>query len=164
MSIRNRFRRAHRDAPELNITAFMNLMVVLVPFLLISAVFSHLAILELSLPADSSSASKQEQKKLRNFEVIVRQNKFTVADTLNGVIKEIQSVNGQYNYSALSELLIQLKRRFPDKKNISLLLEANIPYDVLVQTMDTVRLVSVVESAELVQKELFPQISIGDAP
>lgn len=164
MSIRNRFRRAHRDAPELNITAFMNLMVVLVPFLLISAVFSHLAILELSLPADSNSASKQEQKKLRNFEVIVRQNKFTVADTLNGVIKEIQSVNGQYNYSALSKLLIQLKRRFPDKKNISLLLEANIPYDVLVQTMDTVRLVSVVESAELVQKELFPQISIGDAP
>ena len=51
-----------------------------------------------------------------------------------------------------------------EKKNIAILLEANIPYDVLVQTMDTVRVVNVVEAAAVVQKELFPQISIGDAP
>ncbi|MEE9142428.1 MAG: biopolymer transporter ExbD, partial [Gammaproteobacteria bacterium] len=39
-----------RDPAELNITAFMNLMVVLVPFLLITAVFSRMAVLELYLP------------------------------------------------------------------------------------------------------------------
>ena len=50
MSVRNRVRRSHLETPELNITAFMNLMVVLVPFLLISAVFSQLTILELNLP------------------------------------------------------------------------------------------------------------------
>lgn len=164
MSIRKRVRRSHRDAPELNITAFMNLMVVLVPFLLITAVFSHLAILELNLPPDSKMPSQQDLKKARNFEVIVRNDNMTVADTLNGIIKKINTVNGEYDYSSLSELLMQLKARFPEKKNISILLEANIPYDVLVQTMDTVRLVNVVEAASVVQKELFPQISIGDAP
>lgn len=164
MSIRKRVRRSHRDAPELNITAFMNLMVVLVPFLLITAVFSHLAILELNLPPDSKMPSQQDLKKTRNFEVIVRNDNMTVADTLNGIIKKINTVNGEYDYSSLSELLMQLKVRFPEKKNISILLEANIPYDVLVQTMDTVRLVNVVEAASVVQKELFPQISIGDAP
>jgi len=36
-------RRQNDDTAELNITAFMNLMVILVPFLLITAVFSRLA-------------------------------------------------------------------------------------------------------------------------
>ncbi|NIO40724.1 MAG: biopolymer transporter ExbD, partial [Burkholderiales bacterium] len=35
---------------ELDITAFMNLMVVLVPFLLITAVFSRMTVLDLTLP------------------------------------------------------------------------------------------------------------------
>ena len=65
---------------------------------------------------------------------------------------------------ALSDLLIKIKQQFPDKQNISILLEPNIPYDALVQTMDTVRVVDVVEMASVVKKELFPLIAIGDAP
>ena len=164
MSLRSRVRRAHRETPELNITAFMNLMVVLVPFLLISAVFSHLAILELNLPPDSSPQQQQQQKRELNFEVIVRNNGLTVADTLGGVIKKFDMKNGGYDYQGLSEVLKTLKSRFPDKNNITILLEPSIPYDVLVQTMDTVRVVSVVESASVVKKELFPLIAIGDAP
>ena len=47
-------RRQQQEAAELNITAFMNLMVILVPFLLITAVFSRLAILQLNLPGSST--------------------------------------------------------------------------------------------------------------
>jgi biopolymer transport protein ExbD len=166
MSVRNRVRRAHREAPELNITAFMNLMVVLVPFLLISAVFSHLAILQLNLPPDSNkSQADQNQKKERNFEVIVRKDRITVADTLGGVIKDIANDNNkQYDFKALSELLVKIKAKFPEKQNITILLEPEVPYDTLVQAMDTVRVVSVVEAASVVKKELFPLIAIGDAP
>ncbi|HSN50904.1 MAG TPA: biopolymer transporter ExbD, partial [Woeseiaceae bacterium] len=46
--------RRNVETAELNITAFMNLMVILVPFLLITAVFSRLAVLELNLPGSSS--------------------------------------------------------------------------------------------------------------
>jgi biopolymer transport protein ExbD len=45
MARRHIIRRVH-PAAELNITAFMNLMVVLVPFLLMTAVFSHITILD----------------------------------------------------------------------------------------------------------------------
>ena len=45
-----RIQRRKHPAAELNITAFMNLMVVLVPFLLMTAVFSHITILDLNLP------------------------------------------------------------------------------------------------------------------
>jgi len=165
MSVRARVRRAHRDVPELDITAFLNLMVVLVPFLLLSAVFSHLAILELNLPPDSQQqADKNKPKKERNFEVIVRKDAMVVADTLGGVIKRIELKDGKQDFKALSDLLIAIKLKFPKKQNISLLLEPEIPYDTLVQVMDTVREVKVLEAASVVRKELFPQIAIGDAP
>ena len=164
MSVRKRVRRAHRDAPELNITAFMNLMVVLVPFLLISAVFSQMTILELNLPKDTNAKQNQDQKKVRNFEVIVRKDSLTVSDTLGGVIKKFNKRDGQYDFKALSDLLKQIKSKFPDKQNITILLEPDIEYDSLVSTMDTVRVVTVFDSGSAVKKELFPLIAIGDAP
>ncbi len=48
--------------PTLNITAFMNLMVVLTPFLLITAVFSRMAILELNLPGDGSESTSRRRR------------------------------------------------------------------------------------------------------
>ncbi len=165
MSVRARVRRARRDVPDLDITAFMNLMVVLVPFLLLSAVFSNLAILELNLPPDDQQqADKDKPKKERNFEVIVRKDALVVADTLGGVIKRIPLKAGKQDFKALSDLLVAIKLKYPKKDNISLLLEPDIPYDTLVQVMDTVREVTVLEAASAVRKELFPQIAIGDAP
>jgi len=164
MSVRARVRRAHREVPELNITAFMNLMVVLIPFLLLSAVFSQLSILELNLPPDAQSQANNDQKKVRNFEVIVRKDKLVVADTIGGVLKVIENTDGEYDFAALSEYLIKVKTRFPKKQNISILLEPDTEYELLVKAMDTVREVEVVEAASVVKKELFPQVAIGDAP
>lgn len=164
MSVRKRVRRAHRDAPELNITAFMNLMVVLVPFLLISAVFSQMTILELNLPKDTGAQQNKNQKKERNFEVIVRADSLVVSDTLGGVIKKIVKKNGTHDFEALSGLLKKIKSKFPDKQNITILLEPNIEYELLVKTMDTVRVITVFDSGSAVKKELFPLIAIGDAP
>ncbi|HZD54071.1 MAG TPA: biopolymer transporter ExbD, partial [Woeseiaceae bacterium] len=52
--------RRNIETAELNITVFMNLMVILVPFLLITAVFSRLAVLELNLPGSAAQASEEE--------------------------------------------------------------------------------------------------------
>lgn len=164
MSVRKRVRRSHRDAPELNITAFMNLMVVLVPFLLISAVFSQMTILELNLPKDTKAQQNQDQKKERNFEVIVRKDGLVVSDTLGGVIQKLDNKNGEHDFEGLSDLLKKIKSKFPDKQNITILLEPNIEYELLVHTMDTVRVITVFDSGSAVKKELFPLIAIGDAP
>lgn len=164
MSVRKRVRRAHRSVPELDVTAFMNLMVVLIPFLLLSAAFSQFSILELNLPADSKPQANKEQKKVRNFEVIVRKDTLVVADNIGGILKIIKSVGGKHDFKSLSDFLVKIKTRFPKKQNISILLEPNIEYELLVRAMDTVREVKVVEVGSVVKKELFPQIAIGDAP
>jgi len=153
------------DAVELNITAFMNLMVILVPFLLITAVFSRLAILELNLPGSSSEPVAQQEQTFQ-LEIIVRQDKIEVGDRNQGLLGVYQNSDVGYDYEALAEKLLELKGRYPTKTDASILLEQEIPYDTLVQVMDMVRVSLEVDEDEgqIRRSELFPDISIGDAP
>jgi len=156
--------RHHRnDTAELNITAFMNLMVILVPFLLITAVFSRLAILELNLPG-SSTEPADPQEQVFQLEVIVREEKIEVADRNQGLLGVYPSSVDGYDYDALSGKLSELKKKYPKKTDASILLEQDIAYDTLVQVMDTVRVAEKVEEDSVVRSDLFPDISIGDAP
>ena len=154
------------DTAELNITAFMNLMVILVPFLLITAVFSRLAILELNLPG-SSTEPVEPQEQTFQLEIIVRQDKIEVGDRNQGLLGIYpNSDDGSYDYEALAEKLAELKNRYPTKTEAAVLLEQDIAYDTLVQIMDTVRIAQEVNEEEGVidRFDLFPDISIGDAP
>ena len=157
-------RRQNEDTAELNITAFMNLMVILVPFLLITAVFSRLAILELNLPGSSSEpAASQEQ--IFQLEVIVRKDKIEIGDRNQGLLGVYPlTENGEYDYDALSNKLSELKNRYPDKTDVAILLESDIEYDTLVQVMDRVRVSEKIQDDSVVHSDLFPDISIGDAP
>jgi len=158
--------RHHRhDAAELNITAFMNLMVILVPFLLITAVFSRLAILELNLPG-SSSEPVEPQDQTFQLEIIVRQDKIEVGDRNQGLLGIYPNSEDGYDYVALADKLLELKGRYPSKTDASILLEQDIAYDTLVQVMDTVRVAQEVDEDKGVidRSDLFPNISIGDAP
>ena len=161
-------RRQNDDTAELNITAFMNLMVILVPFLLITAVFSRLAILELNLPG-SSTEPVEPQDQVFQLEVIVRSDKIEVADRNQGLLGSYPNGDDGYDFDAVGEKLAQLKVRYPNKTDASILLEQEIPYDTLVQIMDKVRVSVEIETDEsdertLVRTDLFPDISIGDAP
>jgi len=157
-------RRANQETAELNITAFMNLMVILVPFLLITAVFSRLAVLELNLPG-SSTEPVEPQEQTFQLEVIVRKDKIEVGDRNQGLLGIYPNTGeGGYDYDALSEKLSQLKKRYPQKTDASILLEQDIEYDTLVQVMDRVRVEELIDDKSIVHNDLFPDISIGDAP
>ncbi len=64
----------------------IDMMVILVFFLLFTAVFSNTQILELNLPAPNSSVP--ELPKGLNLEVIVRANGIDVADRGTGVLQD----------------------------------------------------------------------------
>ena len=161
--IRRSGKRRRHEMAELNITAFMNLMVILVPFLLITAVFSRLAVLELNLPSSSVETSDLQEDQF-NLEVTIRDQVIQVGDRRTGIIKSFTADDAGHDYHALGDLLRELKARFPDQTEATLLLEPDVPYDVLVQVMDTVRVAVLPEEEQLVRAELFPEISIGDAP
>ena len=151
------------ETAELNITAFMNLMVILVPFLLITAVFSRLAILELNLPASSTEPAEPQELTFQ-LEVIVRTDKIEVGDRNVGALGVYPNTQTGYDYESLSTKLTEIKDRYPEKTDASILLESEIPYDTLVQVMDRVRVAELIEDDGIRRKDLFPDISIGDAP
>ena len=155
--------RRNRETAELNITAFMNLMVILVPFLLITAVFSRLAVLELNLPGSSTEAANP-QELVFQLEVIVRERRIEVGDRNIGALGIYPNHGGGYDYDALSRKLSEIKRRYPKKTDAAILLESDIAYDTLVQVMDRVRVEERIEDDRVVRDDLFPDISIGDAP
>lgn len=156
----------HKETAELNITAFMNLMVILVPFLLITAVFSRLAVLELNLPGQQAEGEVELDEPELNLEITVRETGIDVGDRTAGTLSRFERSSASYDLEGLSDYLQRVKNRFPDKSDATVLLEPDISYAVLVQVMDTVRVAELVDesSREVVRYELFPEISIGDAP
>jgi len=162
--MKHRWCRRHiSHPPELNITAFMNLMVILVPFLLITAVFSRITILELNLPTAANGEQAPDQEQAMDLEVIVRQSAIEVRDNQVGLLKTFHTRTDGLELQHLSDLLQQIKARFPNKSDITMLLEAEIPYQRLVDVVDTLRVARIKRNGEHIQAELFPVISIRDA-
>jgi biopolymer transport protein ExbD len=157
-----RVRRLHKKPAQLEITAFLNMIVVLVPFLLSTAVFSRLAVLELTLPAQSTGV--ENLKGDLQLEVVIRGDALEVGDRIGGQIMRIANTASGYDFHTLSQLMQELKTRFPDKTEATILAEPDTSYDVLVHTMDAVREGHLAQGANVVRAELFPDISVGDAP
>jgi biopolymer transport protein ExbD len=160
MARAHHYRLRHKEPPELDMTTFMNLMVVLVPFLLITAVFSRMTIVELDLPSAQAAAPSAPTFRV---EVVVREEGLEIMDG-SQVIAAIPKVDGAYDFEALSGYLVAIKQEYPDKEDASVLLEPQIEYDYLVQVMDTVRSVETPGTGPETRADLFTSISIGDAP
>ncbi|WP_226702042.1 ExbD/TolR family protein [Microbulbifer elongatus] len=194
-----------KEAPELDITAFLNLMVVLVPFLLVSAVFSRVTILELNMPTGAGGGAEDPGVTL---EVVVRQKVLEISDG-DKVIARFPNLNQQegaeaaaatageggagaevpadenglpiippteevYDLAKLREFLLRIKESYPEKTDSTLLMEQDVAYEHLVGIMDAVRSAQVMPKVEEGAQpdpeaqpetlELFPDISLGDAP
>ena len=183
-------RRKHgrsREAPELDITAFLNLMVVLVPFLLVSAVFSRITIMELNMPASAGGPVVTPAK--ISVEVVIRKEVMEISDGRQVIVRfpKIDNPDPEtaiedkklYDLVKLTNYLLKIKANFPDKTDSTILMEPDIEYRHLVRVMDTVRNAEIVLENSVIGAtndptgsgepniqiiELFPDISIGDAP
>lgn len=152
------------EQEELNVTTFLNLMVVLIPFLLATAVFTKITIQELNLPAQAAGGATPD-KPLVTIEVMVRKNVLEIGDGTR-INTSIPKKDGKYDFAKLSEDLRDLKDRYRDKEDVNLLLEADIEYTDMISAMDAVKVVQVTPPGETTAQNivLFPEISIGDAP
>ncbi|MBK7950037.1 MAG: biopolymer transporter ExbD [Deltaproteobacteria bacterium] len=136
MSRGHHYRRRPKASADLDMTTFMNLMVVLVPFLLMSAVFSRINVVELTLPSAAGGAAPTKPE--FRLEVIVRASGIELSNG-EALIAAIPKVDGAYDLGTLSSMVIALKQEYPDAHDASVLLEPEIEYDHLIQVMDVVR-------------------------
>lgn len=167
-------RRRHRRnqaAVELDITAFLNLMIVLVPVLLLSMVFTQTRAINLNFPDPKASATGADVEALQ-IRVTLSGDRIVLASNRDGLIAEIEpDSQGQTNgkerrpdFAALTEALKQLKRESPDKRDIALLAMPETDYQTLISAMDAIRSYPAVVATSVVPAELFPDIALGNAP
>jgi biopolymer transport protein ExbD len=123
----------------------IDIFTVLVTFLLMTAVFSRITIVELDLPSSQSSGVTVPAFRL---EVIVRKEGFELTNG-SSMIAAIPKVNGAYDLKVLGELVLSLKRDYPDADDASVLLQPDIEYDNLIQVMDVVRSAELPANSEL---------------
>jgi len=161
--LRRHHYKRHKETPELDVTTFLNLMVVLIPFLLITAVFSRITIMELNLPTAAGGPSSSKPQV--SIEVILRKNVLQIGDG-RSIVASIPKNGEKHDLKKLSDYLQRLKATYPEKDDATLLVEQDIAYEDMVHVMDAVRIVELKQDGqEEVQKmELFPAISVGDAP
>ena len=151
-----------RKPAELMLVPMIDIFTVLVTFLLMTAVFSRTVVLELNLPAQQTQFLEPPQG--LQLEVLVRKDSIQIADRNSGPLGTLQNVAGTYDYDGLTNYLKRVKAKFPQKTDASLLFEPDVPYDILVQVMDRVRVFETKQGTRTEQAELFPDISIGDVP
>ena len=177
--MRRRF--ARRPAPkgaELLLVPMIDIFTVLVTFLLMTAVFSRITIVELELQSAAAQGSTEPELRL---EVIVRKEGIELSNG-RALIAAIPNVNGTYDLKTLSELALALKRDHPTATDASVLLEPQVAYDHLVQVMDAIRSTELPEAETPVtamegrlaradrarpapeRVALFTEIAVGDAP
>ena len=162
MSRRHYYKHKHKEE-DLDITPLLNVLVVLVAFLILSAVFSRITIQEIALPTQGEGAAAPD-KPVVTIEVIVRQNVLELSDGRN-VTATLPMLGGKYDIPKLSEALLRLKEKHSDKQDVAILLEPDIEYHAMIQVMDAVKVAEVDQGQGTMRKViLFPQVSIGDAP
>jgi biopolymer transport protein ExbD len=161
-----RMARHHKrhDSAEINLTSMIDMMTILVFFLLVHGGFVRLAILELNLPSAQSEPVKEPPK--LQLEITVRESGIDVGDRGAGLLSRIDSTPGGYDLPKLTEVLSRLKQQFPDRTDATLLLEPDVNYKSLVAVMDRIRVAEALDAPNnrVVRNELFPEISVGDAP
>ena len=144
----------------MDLTAFLSLIVILGPFLMITAVFSRMTILELEAAA-SARAAIAEPDALQ-LQVWVREQVIEVRHQgRKEPLRIDRTPDGQENLM-LAELATELKAQFPNSVQATLLLEPQISYDDLVQIMDAVRIRPSRNGDDDKPTELFPQITLAE--
>ncbi len=153
-----------QEEVELDITSFMNLMIILVPVLLISMVFNHITVLELRLPLEEELQKQDLNPDDLSLEVIVRESGFNVMlGPLS--IEKIAKKDNQFDLNRLSVVLQGMKKQLgKERTDIVILSEPDIDYQILVGVIDTAKTFPAVVAASVVDAVLFPDVSLGDAP
>ena len=162
-----RKRHETREHADLDITGLLNIMIVLVPVLLMSIVFSQITVLNLKLPEGGAGGPGELANE--EVELVIHRDRMVVNFPRGTLLKTIpNSAEQQPDFALLSLTMQDLKKLLSEKaiekKNITILSEAETPYQTLITAVDTVRSFKTVVAASAVDAELFPDVAFGDAP
>jgi biopolymer transport protein ExbD len=172
--------RKHLEATfELNLAPMMDMMVTIIPFMLLSAVFMQLMIIDVPLPQPVAKAIEEDRnKKERDVSVAVNLAKsgqvLLVITEPGGRVNKITvpAVQNEADYKTVHQKLVEVKVNHPKVFRMELNPEDGIPYKNIVAMMDASRMLDktdpkvMIEDAEKKEKAetnlLFPDVVLAN--
>ena len=164
---------------DVDLTPIMCLFIILVPLLLLSAVFERLASLEVSLPAASTLEETSKADKgptgIVELRLLIGEKALVLEatlshdpsgkekDTYEDIRYEIPVKGEAFDLEALRQRLISLKAAYPKQEEIVFVVDDKVSYDMIVHTMDTCREQIYAEDGERKSRPLFPSIALSEA-
>ncbi len=143
--------RAVRVQEDLNITPIMNVFMILVPFLLLTAAFAHTAMVDLSLPVSSEPETEEEEKVDLNLRVSVTESGLRVEGNEAALERLPRLDDGSYDFGGLGRQLSEVREAHPDERMVIVAATPAIRYQSVVSVMDRCKSAG------------FNEISIGPA-
>lgn len=134
---------------DLNITPVMNIFLILIPFLLLTAVFVRIAVLEFSLPSAQDSAQGARQAENAVVTVIAINEKGFDLKSQGMKFSFINKRQEHFDFQSLVDNLRKVKRRHQKSEDIVIAPHASIKYETIIKVMDRCR------------ENGFPNISIS---
>lgn len=154
---------------ELMLVPMIDIFSVMITFLLMTAVFSRISIIQLDLP---SAAAGEPVEPTFRLEVMVRKEGLELTNGQD-TIAALPLENGAYPLGQLTLLAANLKGQHVEVDTASVLMEPEVEYDHLVQVMDAIRSTDLATAEangftgvpdERGRLSMFPKIAVGDAP
>lgn len=146
-----RRRRAQEEDPDIDILPVMNMFMVLIPFLLMSASFFHIQAINTSVPVHADTPAKvRSQKEKPKITVVfeIKQDELRLSaltDTPNDLaLSDTEAViprpaGGEILVMELVDHLKKLKDRYPASDTMILIPDDAVSYREIIQAMDCAR-------------------------
>jgi biopolymer transport protein ExbD len=136
---------------SLNLVPFIDLLSCCISFLLITAVWTQLARMDVTQKGQGAAGASDEKppENVVTLTLFVNKDGYTFSKS-TGDSTDIPKKGDDYDYIKLADVLKDAKTAYPDKNDIQIKSDDDVVYNNIIHTMD------VVVSAK------FPDVSLGD--
>lgn len=160
------------EAGELNIVPYLDILMNLVIFMIASLTgLVSYSVLNVAAPSGGGAGGGADDKPKLVLSVLVGKQGIYVTsqstklmfDPAGELVENPEGLptipvgtDGKHDFEKLTRAMVKIKGQFPDKSDIIVVGEADLPYETLIATMDAVR-----ETSGTQRKLLFPDVALG---
>ncbi len=145
-----RRKRHSEEDVEVNMVPIMNMFLVLIPFLLMSASFFHLKAINTSAPVQGEAMVSDDKVQDIKVTVIaeIKKNMIQLSANSDAVLYEdLKKLEYQiknkkqreYRFDQMTAVLQKIKQTYPKSDTVIIVPDRDVVYDTIIQAMDAAR-------------------------
>ena len=123
----------------INLVPFIDLLSCCISFLLITAVWTQLARMDVTQKGQGAAGSTDEKppEPTVNLTIFIDKDGYTFAKS-TGENTPVPMKGDDYDYSKLADLIKEFKTAYPDKNDLSIKSDDAVIYNKIIKTMDVI--------------------------